>query len=122
MKLSVTILLIGCALHIEAGTYTERFLEQYKKIRDSKNGYFSEDGVPYHSVETLMVDAPDHGHESTSEAFSYLIYLEAMYGAITNDFKTFNDAWQLSEDHLVPKLQTTNNFYQMWKPGVGHTR
>lgn len=118
MKLTLAILLVGCALRIKGGTYTNRFLEQYKKIKDIKNGYFSEDGVPYHSVETLMVDAPDHGHESTSEAFSYLIYLEAMYGAITNEFKNFNDAWQLSEDHLVPKLQTTNNFYQMWKPGT----
>ena len=26
---------------------------------------------PYHSVETLIVEAPDHGHETTSEAYSY---------------------------------------------------
>jgi hypothetical protein len=33
--------------------------------------------VPYHSVETLIVEAPDHGHETTSEAFSYWLWLEA---------------------------------------------
>ena len=43
----------------------------YNKIKDPANGYFSPEGVPYHSVETLMVEAPDHGHETTSEAFSY---------------------------------------------------
>ena len=33
--------------------------------------------MPYHSVETLIVEAPDHGHETTSEAFSYWLWLEA---------------------------------------------
>lgn len=117
MKLAFAFLLFGCAVHIQAGVYTDRFLQQYKKIRDPNNGYFSPEGVPYHSVETLMVDAPDHGHESTSEAFSYLIWLEGIYGAITKNFTAFNNAWQLSEDHIVPKLQPTGN-YQNWKPGT----
>ena len=60
-----------------ADTYAQLFLDQYNKIKDSANGYFSPEGVPYHSIETLMVEAPDHGHETTSEAFSYWLWLEA---------------------------------------------
>ncbi len=66
--------------------YTQAFLTQYGKIKDPANGYFSPDGLPYHSVETLMVEAPDHGHETTSEAFSYWMWLEAAYGRVTGDW------------------------------------
>src|ERR1700753_2801962 len=58
--------------------YAQKFLDQYNKIKTG--GYFSASGVPYHSVETLMVEAPDHGHATTSEAFSYWMWLEATYG------------------------------------------
>lgn len=116
MKLILTLLLFGCALHIQAGTYTNRFLQQYNKIKNPKNGYFSKEGVPYHSVETMMVEAPDHGHETTSEAFSFYIWLEAMHGALTKDFASFNKAWQVTEDEIIPKLQTTNSFYNPGKP------
>ena len=54
------------------GEYAQRFLAQYKKIKDPANGYFSPQGIPYHSVETLIVEAPDYGHETTSEAYSLL--------------------------------------------------
>ncbi len=60
------------------GEYVQRFLTQYNKIKNS--GYFSPEGVPYHSIETLIVEAPDHGHETTSEAFSFWLWLEAYYG------------------------------------------
>ena len=52
--------------------YTQRFLTQYNKIKDPANGYFSAQGIPYHCVETLIVEAPDYGHQTTSEAFSLL--------------------------------------------------
>ncbi|WP_461038605.1 glycoside hydrolase family 48 protein, partial [Streptomyces mayteni] len=42
--------------------FEEDFLELYAKIKDPANGYFSDEGIPYHSVETLLVEAPDHGH------------------------------------------------------------
>jgi len=48
------------------GEYAQRFLAQYDKIKDPANGYFSPQGIPYHSVETLLVEAPDYGHETTS--------------------------------------------------------
>ena len=60
-----------------SGVYEQRFLTLYNEITNTANGYFSPQGIPYHSVETLMVEAPDYGHETTSEAWSYLIWLQA---------------------------------------------
>ncbi|GAB2957781.1 glycoside hydrolase family 48 protein [Micromonospora polyrhachis] len=80
--------------------YTARFLEQYGKIKNS--GYFSPEGVPYHSIETLIVEAPDHGHETTSEAFSFWIWLEAQYGRVTQNWAPFNNAWTVMENYIIP--------------------
>ncbi|WNG37942.1 exoglucanase [Archangium violaceum] len=101
-------------------TYTQRFLEQYNKIKDPANGYFSSKGVPYHSVETLMVEAPDHGHETTSEAYSYWLWLEAEYGHVTGDWAPFNAAWANMEKYIIPSQadQPTNSFYQANKPAT----
>ena len=65
------------------GQYTQDFLTLYNQIMNPANGYFSSKGIPYHSVETLMVEAPDYGHETTSEAWSYYIWLTATYGEVT---------------------------------------
>lgn len=73
-----------------------------------KNGYLSSQtngdsfGIPYHSVETLCIEAPDYGHETTSEAMSYIAWVAAMHdvlvkeGAIegSNDMKK---AWNTLE-------------------------
>jgi len=77
--------------------YAQAFLDQYNKIKASASGYFHSSGVPYHSVEKFMIEAPDHGHESTSEAMSYLIWLEATYGRVTGDWSRFNAAWATAE-------------------------
>lgn len=53
--MKVAILLLAIVAGIQAGTYTDRFKEQYAKIHNSANGYFSSEGVPYHSIETLVV-------------------------------------------------------------------
>src|SRR4051812_32601899 len=90
------------AAALAADEYSQKFLDQYNKIKDSANGYFSPAGVPYHSVETLMVEAPDHGHESTSEAFSYWMWLEATYGRVTGDWAPFNAAWAATEKFIIP--------------------
>jgi hypothetical protein len=119
MKFSIALLLIGCVAHINgAGVYTQRFLDQYKKLHST--GYFSPEGIPYHSIETLMVEAPDHGHETTSEAYSYYIWLEAMHGAISKDFSSFNKAWETMEKYIIPsqKDQPTNSFYKPDKPAT----
>lgn len=100
--------------------YDGRFLELYGKITDPANGYFSPEGIPYHSVETLIVEAPDHGHETTSEAYSYLIWLQAMYGKITGDWTRFNAAWETMEKFMIPTKadQPTTSFYNASKPAT----
>ncbi|WP_307815684.1 glycoside hydrolase family 48 protein [Streptomyces sp. 7-21] len=98
----------------------DQFLELYNKIKDPASGYFSPEGIPYHSVETLMVEAPDHGHETTSEAYSYLIWLEALYGRITGDWGPFNEAWGIMEQYMIPssEQQPTNSFYDPNSPAT----
>ncbi|WP_244938624.1 glycoside hydrolase family 48 protein [Actinomadura madurae] len=105
---------------VSADGYTQRFLDQYNKIKDPANGYFSPEGIPYHSVETFMVEAPDHGHETTSEAYSYLIWLEAMYGKVTQDWDPFNASWALMEKYMIPTHadQPTNSFYRPSEPAT----
>jgi hypothetical protein len=83
-------------------TYTARFLAQYAKIKNPANGYFSPLGIPYHSVETLIVEAPDYGHETTSEAFSFWLQLEATYGQNTGNWTPFNNAWATMEQYMIP--------------------
>lgn len=100
-------------------TYLQRFLDQYNKLHAASSGYFSPEGVPYHSVETLMVEAPDHGHETTSEAFSYWIWLEAQYGRATQNWTPFNTAWTTMENYIIPKHadQVSGN-YNASKPAT----
>ncbi|MEU0432505.1 glycoside hydrolase family 48 protein [Streptomyces sp. NPDC006290] len=100
--------------------YDARFLDLYGKITNPANGYFSPEGIPYHSVETLIVEAPDQGHETTSEAYSYLIWLQAMYGKVTGDWSKFNAAWSTMETYMIPTHadQPTNSFYNASKPAT----
>jgi hypothetical protein len=100
--------------------YDQRFLSMYKKLHDPANGYFSKTGIPYHSIETLMVEAPDHGHATTSEAFSYWMWVEAEYGRITGDWTGFNNAWAVTEKSIIPSHadQPTNDFYNASKPAT----
>ncbi|MFF1411543.1 glycoside hydrolase family 48 protein [Streptomyces sp. NPDC058289] len=101
-------------------TYDARFLDLHGKITNPANGYFSPEGIPYHSVETLIVEAPDHGHETTSEAYSYLIWLQAMYGKITGDWTKFNGAWEVMEKFMIPTHadQPTTGSYNASKPAT----
>jgi hypothetical protein len=114
-KASVTVTQIGATKAYEA-----RFLDLYGKITNPANGYFSPEGIPYHSVETLIVEAPDHGHETTSEAYSYLLWLQAMYGKVTGDWTKFNGAWEIMEKYMIPTRadQPTNSFYNASKPAT----
>jgi len=100
--------------------YAQRFVDLYTKIKNPANGYFSPEGVPYHSIETLIVEAPDHGHETTSETFSYWLWLEAMYGKITGDWTRFNSAWATMERYIIPATadQPTNSFYNASRPAT----
>lgn len=103
--------------------FKSAFLVQYNKLKDPASGYFRRFGdllVPYHSVETLLVEAPDHGHETTSEAFSYYLWLEAAYGQIQGDWAPFNAAWASMEKYIIPAHvdQPTNDKYNAAKPAT----
>ena len=103
--------------------YRTAFLEQYNKLKDPDSGYFRDFGgllVPYHSVETLLVEAPDHGHETTSEAFSYYLWLEAAYGQLEGDWAPFNAAWASMEKFIIPARadQPTNDKYNAADPAT----
>jgi len=100
--------------------YSDRFLELYDTIHDPSLGYFSSLGIPYHSVETLLCEAPDHGHETTSEAYSYWIWLEAAYGRITKDWAPLADAWANMAYYMIPSHedQPSTASYQSSKPAT----
>ncbi|WP_402467467.1 glycoside hydrolase family 48 protein [Isoptericola aurantiacus] len=102
------------------GEYTQRFLELYDKIHDPDNGYFSPQGIPYHAVETLMAEAPDYGHETTSEAYSFWLWLETSYGQVTGDWEPFNHAWDTLEAYMIPTTenQPTNAAYDPDSPAT----
>lgn len=104
----------------KANLYGDRFAALWKDLHLPKNGYFSPDGIPYHSIETLIVDAPDQGHLSTSETFSYWLWLEAMHGRRSGDWGPFNAAWKKMEETLIPSAadQPTNDLYDPRKPAT----
>lgn len=87
--------------HTKSGaSYKDLFLELHEDITNS--GYYSPDeGIPYHSIETMLAEAPDYGHVTTSEALSYYVWLEAVYGKFTGDWSRFNKSWDVLE-YLIP--------------------
>ena len=82
--------------------YDQWFLNLYDTIMNPANGYFSPKGIPYHSVETLIVEAPDYGHETTSETYSYYLWLAADYGGVTGNWTPFNNAWANMQTYMIP--------------------
>jgi hypothetical protein len=105
---------------VTAGAVDARFTQMYNDIKNPSNGYFSPEGVPYHSIETLIDEAPDQGHETTSEAFSYWLWLEAEHGSSTEDWAPFNSAWSTMEKYIIPSHadQPTNANYNASKPAT----
>lgn len=103
-----------------AGPSAARFAQMYVDIKNPANGYFSPEGVPYHSIETLIDEAPDQGHETTSEAFSYWLWLEAEHGQVTQDWAPFNAAWATMEKYIIPSHadQPTNDKYNAASPAT----
>ena len=97
--------------------HTSRFLQHYANLHDPANGYFSTNGVPYHCPETLICEAPDYGHETTSEAYSYYFWLEAMYGRLTGDWSRLAAAWTNMETYMIPSHidQPSNDGYNASK-------
>jgi hypothetical protein len=108
----------GCPPEPSGDQNRDRFMEIYCEVHDPANDYFSPDGVPYHAVETLIVEAPDHGHETTSEAFSYYVWLEAVYGYYTGDWQPLRTAWEITESSIIPSSadQPTSGSYNASDP------
>lgn len=100
--------------------YKTRFLELYNQIKDPNNGYFSPEGIPYHSVETLISEAPDYGHMTTSEAYSYWLWLETLYGYYTGDWSKLEAAWDNMETYIIPGAaeQPTMSYYNPSSPAT----
>lgn len=102
-----------------------RFLQLYTQLKDPVNGYFSSEGIPYHSIETLMSEAPDYGHMTTSEAYSYWLWLEVLYGYYTGDWGPLEAAWDNMEKYIIPvnegdgkEEQPTMSYYNPNSPAT----
>jgi len=93
-------------------SYAAMFESLYDDVitNGEKNGYLSKQnnggdsfGIPYHSVETLCVEAPDYGHETTSEAMSYIVWIASMHdvlakkGVIDGSADALPKAWKTLE-------------------------
>ena len=102
-----------------AATAKANFLAMYGDMT-AANGYFSPLGIPYHSVETFMVEAPDYGHETVSETYSYYLWLESMYGAVTGTWTPLQTAWDNMQTYMIPSatLQPTNSGYNPSAPAT----
>jgi len=102
-----------------AATAKANFLAMYGDMT-AANGYFSPLGIPYHSVETFMVEAPDYGHETVSETYSYYLWLESMYGAVTGTWTPLQTAWDNMQTYMIPSatLQPTNAGYNPSSPAT----
>lgn len=100
--------------------YLDRFVALWNDIHNPANGYFSPDGVPYHAPETMVVEAPDYGHETTSEAYSYWIWLESAYGHLSKDWRPLQYAWKNMETFIIPTKadQPTAGSYNYTHPAV----
>jgi len=96
------------------------FQDLYADIHSPANGYFSPQGVPYHSVETLIVEAPDYGHETVSETYSYYIWLEALEANFTKNWTPLQTAWSSFATNMIPSatLQPTTSGYNIASPAT----
>lgn len=99
-------------------TYAKRFLSLYDDVvtNGQETGYLSKNnvaaggfGAPYHAIEELIVEAPDYGHETTSEAMSYIVWMAAMRDAISKDGTITNP------DGSTEAVDKTSDLAKAWK-------
>jgi len=99
-------------------TMKARFMAQWNSMIVSSTGTVNPNGylkvigsdlIPYHSVETFMVEAPDQGHELSSETWSYFLWLTAEYGYQTGDFSYFNNVWTDINKYAIPSATEQPN-------------
>ncbi|MBX9594509.1 MAG: hypothetical protein K2X46_09110, partial [Roseomonas sp.] len=90
------------------GDFYDRFDWTYRTLKDTGYGFWGPPAgpkafqVPYHSVETLIVEAPDYGHESVSETASFWAKLEAWKLGLTGVTAGYTAAWNSIETHFIP--------------------
>ncbi|MCQ2469602.1 MAG: cellulose 1,4-beta-cellobiosidase, partial [Ruminococcus sp.] len=116
-----------------AESYADAFASLYDDVitNGEANGYLSDQkngssfGIPYHAKETLVVEAPDYGHETTSEAMSYIVWVAAMHDALVADGQIsgssdLKKAWATMEA-LIPGWSTASGrnteikYSSIWK-------
>ena len=77
-------------------SYAAMFSSLYDDVitNGQQNGYLSSQnnggdsfGIPYHAIETVVIEAPDYGHETTSEAMSYIAWVTAMHDVLVQNGK-----------------------------------
>jgi len=108
-------------------TYAQRYLSLYDDVitNGQQNGYLSSKnvasggfGIPYHAVEECICEAPDYGHETTSEAMSYIVWIAAMEDNITKNAgvsgvsasSDLAKAWKTLEA-MIPSASVQNGFW-----------
>ena len=104
-------------------SYAKMFESLYADVitNGEANGYLSKNnngsgsfGIPYHARETFVVEAPDYGHETTSEAMSYMAWVTAMHdvlakkGAIDGSVGDLKKGWKTLEA-LIPGYSVNAN-------------
>ncbi len=96
-----------------ADAYKNRFLAMYDDVvtNGKENGYLSADGIPYHSVEELICEAPDYGHETTSEAMSYIVWVAAMKDKLGGGSGELDKQWKVLEN-MIPAKDQQKGFFQ----------
>ncbi|MDO5558873.1 MAG: glycoside hydrolase family 48 protein [Oscillospiraceae bacterium] len=101
-------------------TYKNMFLSLYDDVvtNGTKNGYLSDEGVPYHAIETVIVEAPDYGHETTSEAMSYLVWIASMKDNLSGTSGELAKAWKVMET-MIPDVQP--NFMKTTTPSATYS-
>ncbi|MBQ9981041.1 MAG: cellulose 1,4-beta-cellobiosidase [Oscillospiraceae bacterium] len=101
-------------------TYKNMYLSLYDDVvtKGTANGYLSDEGVPYHAVEEVIVEAPDYGHETTSEAMSYLVWVAAMRDHLTGEKGELAKAWEVLEV-MIPEVQT--GFMEKTEPSATYS-
>ncbi|HEX3044038.1 MAG TPA: glycoside hydrolase family 48 protein [Bacillota bacterium] len=112
LVVALTVMIPGMTTNVAtaatAQDYLDRFNTLYNELQG--NGYLSQEGVPYHSIETLMCEAPDYGHETTSEAFSFMTWLAAVKGKISGSWTDYANAWNKTEQYMIPAAADQTNF------------
>ena len=118
--------------YAKEGGANESYAAMFESLYDDvitngvENGYLSSQtngnsfGIPYHAVETLVVEAPDYGHETTSEAMSYMAWVTAMHdvlaekGVINASGRDLEKGWKTLEA-IIPGWSESSYGYNTVK-------